>query len=179
MRKNIFCVVELIIGVLMIALGVYTFVNPSGVMDGFARAYAVLAIISGIRDIVFYCKAGRYTGFRSILSVITSIIGIMSGVALFVYPGAGAIIISLIIPMWFISHSVFQLANLDIIKEFMTKGHYLVSLIGGIIGLILGIVAIFYPIISVTVAAVAIALYLIATGVMSIIIGISQLELKA
>ncbi len=179
MRKYRFWIFEFVIGVLMVGLGIFTFIRPTAVLGGFTRFYAVMAILSGIRDIVFFCKAGRYTGVRSVLSLVASIVGIMTGVALFVHPSAGTIILSLLIPLWFISHSIFQLASLDIIKAFMSRNHYRLALLMSIIGLILGIITLFNPSISIGITTVVIALYLILTGIMSIIFGVSRLELEA
>ncbi len=177
MKRYRFCILEIIIGLLMVVLGIVALVRPSELLGDFIRIFAAMAVISGVRDIMFYCKAGRYTGVRSVLSLVTSIVGIMTGIIFFIYPGAGTIIISLFIPLWFISHSLFQIVSLDIIRNFMTENHYRFSLIVGIIGLILGVITLLHPLLSSRIIMAIIGLYLIVTGITSIVIGVSKIEL--
>ena len=58
-------IVELILGILLILLGLFTFLHPSSVLGGIAAVYGAIALITGIADIVFYAKMERRTGLPS------------------------------------------------------------------------------------------------------------------
>ena len=61
-RRSRYGWLELIEGILLILLGIYTLVNPGNMIRGVTFVYGILAVITGISDIVFYAKtepAGR------------------------------------------------------------------------------------------------------------------------
>ena len=43
---------ELIVGVLLIILGIYTFIRPAAALDGVTLIYGIFALVTGIMDIV-------------------------------------------------------------------------------------------------------------------------------
>lgn len=47
---------ELIVGILFIVLGIYTFINPYTVLKGSTIVYGIFALVTGIMDIVYYVK---------------------------------------------------------------------------------------------------------------------------
>ena len=51
-RRSGFGLFELIIGVLLIALGVSTFARPEGLLTGVVVIYGIFAIFTGIEDIL-------------------------------------------------------------------------------------------------------------------------------
>ena len=58
-RRSRYGWLELIEGILLILLGIYTLCNPGGMLRGITFAYGLLAVITGISDIVFYAKTER------------------------------------------------------------------------------------------------------------------------
>lgn len=62
-RRSKFGWMELMIGILLIVLGIFTFLRPGSVLTGAVLVYGVFALITGIADIVFYVKMERHTGF--------------------------------------------------------------------------------------------------------------------
>ena len=58
-RRSRYGWLELIEGILLILLGIYTLCNPGGMLRGITVAYGFLAVITGISDIVFYAKTER------------------------------------------------------------------------------------------------------------------------
>ena len=58
-RRSRYGWLELIEGILLILLGIYTLCNPGGMLRGITFAYGFLAVITGISDIVFYAKTER------------------------------------------------------------------------------------------------------------------------
>ena len=104
---------ELIVGILLIALGVLTFVRPGCILTGIVLLYGLIAILMGIEDILIYVRLEKYTGFGPALSLISGIMSVMCGIMLMAYPEAGKWAISLLFPVWFIAHCISRLAHLD------------------------------------------------------------------
>ena len=80
--------VELIEGILLILLGVYSISHPGSALTGVVLLYGLIAIITGIADIVFYVKVETHTGFGPTVSLVSGILSVMAGVMLLVYPQA-------------------------------------------------------------------------------------------
>ena len=53
---------ELIVGVLLIILGIYTFIRPAAALEGATLIYGIFALVTGIMDIVYYVKLEQRTG---------------------------------------------------------------------------------------------------------------------
>ena len=71
-RRSRYGWLELIEGILLILLGIYTLCNPGGMLRGITFAYGFLAVITGISDIVFYAKTERYIGFGPTIALVKS-----------------------------------------------------------------------------------------------------------
>ena len=80
---------ELIMGLILIILGIVIMRQPVGVLTWIVILCGVIAVISGIGDIVLYVKMERFTGFGPVVSLVTGILGIMAGFMLIAHPGAG------------------------------------------------------------------------------------------
>ena len=70
---------ELIVGIILIILGVVIMRQPVGVLTWIVILCGVLAICSGVGDIVLYVKMERFTGFGPVVSLVTGILGVMAG----------------------------------------------------------------------------------------------------
>ena len=73
-RRSRYGWLELIEGILLILLGIYTLCNPGGMLRGITFAYGFLAVITGISDIVFYAKTERYIGFGPTIALVAGIL---------------------------------------------------------------------------------------------------------
>ena len=107
---------ELIIGILLVILGVFTFIRPENTLTAIVIVYGLIAVITGISDIIFYVKAEKYTGFGPTIFLISGIFSTMAGFMLMVYPGSGKWIMILILPIWFIAHCISRLSHLNLIR---------------------------------------------------------------
>ena len=96
--------VELIEGILLILLGFYSISHPGSALTGVVLLYGLVAIVTGIADIVFYVKVEEHTGFGPTVSLVSGVLSVMAGVMLLVYPQAGMWILTLLIPIWFLAH---------------------------------------------------------------------------
>ena len=166
---------ELIIGILLVIFGVYTLIHPSKTLTWIVVLYGLIAVITGISDIVFYVRADRYTGFGPIVSLISGIFSVMAGFMLLVYPNAGKWIMILLLPIWFIAHGISRLSHLRIVRYTAGNVYYYVTLIVNIIEIILGCMMIIWPSIALFSAGILIGAYLILIGIDNIAMGVSRI----
>lgn len=174
-KRSGFGWIEFISGICMLILGLFTLFKPGSMFTGIAVIYGVIAVITGICDIVFYIKTERYTGFAPIVALVSGILSVMAGVILLGHPSVGKWIVSILFPLWFITHCISRLAHLGIIRLAAGDFCYYLSLITNIAGLILGILMLFEPAITLFTIGALIGIYLIAAGIESIILALSRM----
>lgn len=163
---------ELVVGLLLILLGIFTFARPESMLTGAVVIYGIIAIAMGIEDIVIYVRMSRFTGFGPILSLISGILSVMCGVMLIANPNIGKWALTVLLPLWFIAHCIAGLVRTEFIHLSGNRCYYFFSLILNILGLILGFVMIFSPSISfltIKIISYLVAAYLILFGIESII----------
>lgn len=174
-RRSGFGWLEFIVGVLLILLGIFTFFRPGSAMTGVVIIYGIIAVITGILDIVFYAKMDRHYGFGPTISLVTGILSVMAGMMLLVYPNAGKWIMALLFPIWFISHCISRLSHLNLIRIIAGRFYYYFSLTVNILGLILGCLMLFNPVASILSFGAIIGIYLVLLGVDSIVMAFSNM----
>ena len=166
---------ELIVGILLVVLGIATFFHPERTLTIIVIFCGILAIATGISDIVFYVKAAQFTGFGPMLSLITGVFSIMVGSMLLMYPSSGAYTMILLMPVWFIAHCISRLTHLSVVHVQAGSFYYYFSMVVNIIGIILGILMVLRPVFAVYTSGVVLGVYLVLLGVDSILTAISDL----
>ena len=174
-RRSRYGWLELIEGILLILLGIYTLFNPGDMIRGITFIYGILAVITGISDIVFYAKTERYIGFGPTIALVSGILSILAGLMLLMYPNAGELIMTLLLPIWFISHSVSRLTHLPLVRLAGSFFYYF-TMIVNIMGIILGYLMIIWPAIALFSAGFIIGFYLILLGIDSVVIACSDMD---
>lgn len=166
---------ELIIGILLIILGIATFFHPERTLTVIVIFCGILAMATGISDIVFYVKAARFTGFGPMLSLITGVFSIVVGSMLLMYPSAGTLTMLLLLPVWFIAHCISRLTHLSVVHAQAGTFYYYFSMVVNIIGIILGILMILRPVIAVYTSGIVLGFYLVLLGIDSIMTAVSKI----
>lgn len=174
-RRSGFGWLELILGVLLILLGVCAFVDPGLALTGLIFVYGITAVVMGVADIILYIQVERYIGLGPVISLISGILSVMSGVTLLVYPGAGALVLTLLFPIWFIAHCISRLSHLNHIHLIAGNGMYYVTLVINIIGLILGFVMLLSPLLALSAVHYVASAYLVLLGIDSVLTAISPM----
>ena len=169
---------ELAIGILLIVLGVWMFSNPGLALTTLVFAYGIAASIMGIADILLYIQIDRFTGFGPITSMISGILSVMSGIMLLAYPKAGVLMLTLLFPIWFISHCISRLFNMAHIRFVSGKKIYIFMLITNIIGLILGFMMLFRPLFTLTIIRYIACAYLVLLGIDGVVMALSRMGMK-
>ena len=166
---------ELVIGILLIVLGVLSFVTPGYVITVLVFICGAAAIIMGIADIILYTQLERYSGFGPILSLVTGILSVMSGLMLVLHPQSGVLVLTILFPVWFIAHCISRLSNLHHIRLVAGKGLYNFTLAVNIIGLILGFLMLMSPVFTLTTIRCLAGIYLILLGIDAVVVAFSRM----
>lgn len=174
-RRSHFGWMELVVGILLAAFGIFTFFQPGSALTGAVVLYGILAMVTGIADIIFYVRLEKYTGFGPTVSLISGILSVMSGIMLLVYPKAGRWIFSLLFPIWFIAHCISRLSHLNTIRVTAGNFCYYFTLIVNIIGILLGFLMVLRPWVSILSAGLTISAYLVLLGIDSIVVAFSKI----
>ena len=59
--------IELIEGILLIILGIFSFLRPDSMLSGFVMFFGLIALCIGILDIIFYVRTGNMSALRQLL----------------------------------------------------------------------------------------------------------------
>ena len=55
---------ELIIGIMLVVLGIFTFIRPGSTLTGIVILYGLVAVITGISDLIVLCEDRKIYGLR-------------------------------------------------------------------------------------------------------------------
>ena len=177
-RRSEFGWLELIIGIVFVALGILTLARPDWSLSGMVCAYGVAAVVMGIVDILLFIRVEHFTGFGPVLSLIAGILSVMSGIMLIVYPGAGIMVLTVLFPIWFLAHCISRIGHLNRIRFVAGDGIFWFTLIVNIIGLILGCMMLFSPLLTLSAITTCAGVYLILLGVDAIVLAFSRIGRK-
>ena len=59
--------IELIEGILLIILGIFSFLRPDSMLSGFVMFFGLIALCIGILDIIFYVRTEEHVALRQLL----------------------------------------------------------------------------------------------------------------
>ena len=166
-KKSNFGWSELIIGLLMTVLGIITFIKPENILSGAIIVYGIIITIMGIDDIIVYARVSRFTGFGPTLALISGILSVMCGIMLIANPNIGKWALTILMPIWFIAHSIAGLTRTNFIRLVGNTFYYYFSLI-----LNIGCIMIFSPAMSfltLRVGTYIVAAYFVLFGIENII----------
>lgn len=167
--------IELIEGILLIILGIFSFLRPNSMLSGFVMFFGLIALCIGILDIIFYVRTEEHIGFAPTIALISGCLSVLAGLMLLVYPGAVKWAFSLFFPMWFIAHCISRLSQLPMIRVWTVKWHYYFIMIANIVGLFLGIFMLIRPVAALISLSYLIGIDLILLGIDSIILAFSRM----
>ena len=165
---------ELVLGILLTGMGIYSIARPGTALVGVVLVYGLMALATGIADVVFFARIERHTGFGPTLSLVSGVLSVLVGVMLLVHPEAGAFVVSVLFPIWFIAHCVSRLTYLNIIRFTAGNFYYWFTLIVNVIGLVLGAMMLFQPALAAYSADYLISIYLLLMGVDSLVMAFSR-----
>lgn len=169
---------ELLEGILLMGLGVYSLFKPMQSLMGLMILYGVGAVASGVGDIILYCRLEKYMGFGPTVSLISGVVSLLVGIVLMLHPGAGSWAALVLFPLWLLCRCIGRMAHLSYAKPFVGRGYFTFALIVNILGLVLGVLMLIYPKLSLVSLNLILACILLLSGVDSIGEGLSKLGAK-
>ena len=132
-------------------------------------------MIVGVADIILFIEVERYTGLGPLLSLVSGVLSVMTGLVLVVYPSTGVLVLTLLFPIWFIAHGISRLVHLGHIRFVAGRGIYYFTLVINIIGLVLGFLMLFDPLFTLTTIRCFASANLILLGIDSVVIAVSRM----
>lgn len=174
-KRSKFGWVDFLLGALLIALGFYTFFHPQIAMSSIVLLYSILAIVTGIVDIVFFVQLKSSTGLGPTASLVAGILSVLAGFMLLLNPVLGTWIFGLVFAIWFIAHSISRLANYRYIHAIAGKAVSILSVIINGICIVLGVVLLLNPAVLSTSLGYIVAIALVLHGVGNVIEAFSKL----
>lgn len=175
-KRNGFGWLELIEGILLIILGIYTFTRPEEMLTGVVMVYGLVALFTGIADIVFYIKMEKHIGFGVTISLVSGILSVLAGLTLLVYPGVGRWAFALFFPLWFICHCISRLSHLNVVRLMAGNFFYYFTLIVNVLGLIMGVLMLLSPAVAFMSFGMITGIYLILLGIDSLVLALSKMS---
>ena len=166
---------ELLIGILLILLGILVFARPELALNTLIFAYGLAAVIMGIADLLLYIQLERYTGLGPIFALFLFIFSVMAGFMLMLRPRTGVLVLTVLFPLWFITHCISRLAHSRNLRFITGNGAYYFSLVVNGIGLVLGILMILDPLFTLTTIRYFASIYLIILGIDSLVLALGRM----
>ena len=109
------------------------------------------------------------------ISLISGILSVMSGMVLLVYPSAATIALTLLFPLWFIAHCISKLSQINYVRYTAGDAMYYITLIINVIGLVLGFMMLLSPVFTLSAIRYFACIYLVLLGVDSIMTAFSRM----
>ena len=172
-RRSGFGWLELVVGMVLIALGIWGFADPGRALTGLAVAFGLAAVAMGVADILLYIQVERFIGLGPELSLAAGILSVMSGIMLLAYPKAGVLALTLLFPIWFIAHCISRLSHLRHIRLIAGRGVYVFTLVINLVGLTLGILMVLSPLFTLNALRCFACAYLILLGIEGVVMAVS------
>ncbi|KID42248.1 HdeD family acid-resistance protein [Fructilactobacillus fructivorans] len=159
---------SLVIGILSVILSLFILRNPLNSFKALVFVIAILSIVEGIFKIAEISQLDRSLGMSPVWLIINGVLDIIIGILIFLDPAVGGIYIWLMLSIWFIIDSLFELWY-SRFAERNHKGYFWFEVILGIVGLILGIALLFQPAMAMSVALFLVAFYFMFFGILLIV----------
>ena len=164
--------VEILEGVLLVMLGAATILRTEQVLDSLTLVFGILAVLTGLADVMFYIRLERHTGFRPAVSLVSSILSIMLGSALIAQPNVGTGIMLIIFPIFIIAHCIARLTHLNVVRYVAGEASFWLTLISSVVGLILGVMLLLDPALSAATLGAILGIDLILLGIEAVVFAI-------
>lgn len=173
-RKR-FAWLELILGILLTAAGIYALLHPAETLSGATLFYGLVAVVTGIIDILLFIYLERRTGFGPVFSLVTGILSLLAGAIILIRPMAGQWTLVILFPIWFFAHCLSNLTQLPLTRWIVGDINYYVSLGLNILGLIISVMMLFSPMLSLISLPLLIGGYLVVSGIDSAVLALRAL----
>ncbi len=169
MNSRRFALIELVIGVVFVALSVCIFKDPTFTMALLVVLVGLAAILRGGARLLFFLKYREEYGLNAWITLIFGVLNIAVGVLLLLNIAIGILTLGMLFACWFFIDAAANLVNFQFIAP-MGRAYSILNVVYNVIGVLLGVYLIFNPLAAAEVVAFAVALYFLLHGISGIVI---------
>lgn len=144
-ETKIYGTIEMILGILMLILGLFTLFNMGKPLSTFVYVFGVMSILLGIAEIITFIVVVAKSDWSPSGSLILGILNILMGILLLTNVWAGMVSLTFLVPFWMIFICVSRLFELNSIRKYAGVGTYWYSLIINVLGMVIGFIMLFFP----------------------------------
>lgn len=166
--KKSFDFVQLLMGILSIALAYFVLVNPTSAVISLIWIVGIFLIINGVMRFVGRSAARDMGMSNTGLLTFTAVLDIIMGLAVLFIPASGITYIWIVLSMSVLMNSIFRLFTAKALKAVST-GLYWFTIILAILGIILGIMLLMDPVFALGLAVALLGAYFLVYGIMNIV----------
>lgn len=156
--------ISLLVGLLLIAVGVMIFLNPSATFQTLSLFLGVLALLRGLMLIVSYVRLKELADIRVRFSLAAGLLLVLAGLVLCLYPALLGTLLGYLVAAWFIVDAASSLFRLSLIRSYGSTLSTLTVLLNVLL-LAGGIALLFNPMIVGWLTSAIVGLSLIASGI--------------
>ena len=159
----------LIVGIVLIVLGCWSFAKPDKSLALLSILVGIGALLKGIYELVIRSTVNRLLGIQSGWLLLMGIMDLVMGFIFIIRVAAGVMTIAIIFAIWFIIDCIGQLSTAKYLKQFRPSSYWF-SIILNVIGLIIGVALLFNPMLSAMTIVWLISTFLILLGILAIVL---------
>lgn len=148
-------------GLVSIAAGVLAMIWPGVTLITLILLYACLALVDGVLALMA-ALTGRAENMPRWWLVLAGIAGIAAGIAVLMWPGAGALALILLIGAWAVVHGVLEIIGAIQLRG--ESGHEWLLILAGVVSVLFGLLLLTAPAIGGLAMVWAFGVYAIAFG---------------
>lgn len=158
----------LVLGVLFAIMSMVILRNPLNSLKVLIYVIAIALVVEGVIKLADTSMIDKTLGMSSGWLIFSAVIDLILGVMIFIKPELGTVYIWIVLALWFIFDSFFELwASRFISKQH--KGYFWFDVILGVLGVILGFILLFSPGMAVSVGLFLVAFYFMFFGILLIV----------
>lgn len=167
-KSENFSWLNLIIGIILIISSFIVYRNPAATLTSIAMIVGIMAILSGIGEIILRNKIKKYRGDASSLRIVSGVIQILVGIFILFNLGGAIISLPFVFAFWFLFSSIVGIIGVWPIRKIST-GAFTLILILNIIGIFIGLFMINNPLSAMFTLVMLAGFYLLIAGIREII----------
>ncbi len=158
-------------GIFAIIFGILVAVYPGLSLALLITFFGAFAVVAGVTSIAFSI-ANRMTDSGWKMHCFEGVIGVLAGLAVFIWPGLTGLLLLYIIAVWAIISGLAQF-----LASFKLPGgatQTIIMIIGGLVSIVFGAYVIYEPFVGAVAIAWLISAYAIIIGVLSLIVSMQM-----
>jgi uncharacterized membrane protein HdeD (DUF308 family) len=155
-------------GIAAIAFGVLAFVRPDTTLAALVYLFGAYVLVDGVSLLVALIRGDKEARSHAWSVGIMGVLGIVAGIATFVYPGLTALSLLYIVAFWAVAMGGFQVMAAIVLRREL-EGEFWMAL-GGIASIVFGVFLVAFP-------GEGLLSLVWLVGIWSVVFGVSNLGL--